>query len=362
MAQHAPLSPSGAKRWRHCGASVRMSEGRESPSSSYSDEGELAHKAAQLAALGVPRTALKRGRGRTAGLPFTDEMVDAALEWKDHLEAWRKAAGTSELLVEVPVELRSDCYGTVDGLGVSEFSMLVADFKYGRGILVPVKEDEQITLYAGGALRMNRLGRHVQSITLAIYQPRRDGWKTEVLTRKELIERVQAILSDYDRTKDGDPVPGEWCRWCPALPVCDAARKHVTAVSDAGKDLLLDQLESRRLAELLDAIPAAEAIMNGWKQEAAARLKAGKVVPGWEYSGGMGNRKWKPTTTWEQLQELGYRGDPALPTVTAVQAAIKGSGTVPEAKAKVAPFVERLPTPPRLKRQKAQTQQEVTNL
>ncbi len=44
MADHAKLSPSSASRWLYCTKAPEECEGIESPSSSYAEEGTLAHK------------------------------------------------------------------------------------------------------------------------------------------------------------------------------------------------------------------------------------------------------------------------------------------------------------------------------
>src|SRR5439155_803963 len=108
----------------------------------------------------------------------------------------------------------------------------VHDFKYGQGRLVEAVENEQLQMYALGAMELIETLTPVQvtGVMLFIHQPRRDHLSVWSMTRAQLEafgERVKTVASDA-LTGRGVLAPSETaCLWCPAKAICPALQQRV---------------------------------------------------------------------------------------------------------------------------------------
>lgn len=255
---HAKLSPSAAHRWAACPGSIRMSEGIPNKSSIHADEGTAAHTLAEkclrdgsdpiewlggyvdihTGAVAGPRA--DGNPARDGCFTVDEEMVDAVQLYIDTVRE-RVDAG-DEVEYEARLDLRHIPgmeFGTGDCVIFKPESqhLFVIDLKYGRGVPVDVKSNEQLRAYAlGAAKRFHNRG--VLEITTIIVQPRcphPDGpVRSETIDAVDLVEFRMDLEEKALATQDPDAplVPGDHCKFCPAAATCPALRERVLAVAE----------------------------------------------------------------------------------------------------------------------------------
>lgn len=233
---HSLRSPSGAKRWMHCNASVQAAK-------DYPEQ------------LGLPREVI-----------FTEEDARAVKQALEYVAQritdiqLRADVDEVEVLTERRVSLASilgheECDGTADVtlLGYEHVGPIrhlryveIVDYKHGAGVPVDV-DDPQVWIYWLGAVAENAEGIWPNAGRTTIVQPRCD--KVEPRIRWLDIKDAQAFgteriseLREVDRKMyQGAPEihhePGDWCRFCPIggdggqgdRPVCSAYTRYAMA-------------------------------------------------------------------------------------------------------------------------------------
>jgi hypothetical protein len=161
--EHAPLAPSAASRWINCPGSIKaISEAPPELSSSYAEEGTLAHSVFAQCLL----------EGRHAASVVDDPEFIAPLQ--DALDHARRIIDGRPVLIEQrlpPMPGIPDLWGTVDvaifdpDLRLSD----VIDLKFGANILVEA-DTVQTGIY--GLLGVRRFGLSAAGLTTWIIQPR----------------------------------------------------------------------------------------------------------------------------------------------------------------------------------------------
>ncbi len=247
-----------------------------------------------------------------------DEMIEAAEVYLAEVHYHLDRLPGSELLIERTVHplpgREEEMYGTGDAMVIQPFGeLVVADFKYGKGVQVDIDWNDQLMYYGLGGLRA--VGEFdVSHVTLVIVQPRgihEDGpvrrWTVSV---DMLLDFADQLASAADATKapDAPLVPGDHCRFCPAAARCTALRQLVVqeAIAEFPDDA---DAPTIRLPDVDDPLELAraKAIANAaefWAKEVNTllqhALERGMDVPGYKLVRKKANRKWRDAADVER--------------------------------------------------------------
>jgi len=285
---HALLSASGAYRWMVCTPSAILETRYANESSSFAEEGTLAHELSELKIrsalnllLGIKETKeeTKLRREKTAGIKinkyYSPEMEELTTEYCTYVmnefnEARRIDAGAI-MLIEQKLDFSEyvpDGFGTGDVLIVFGNTIIVIDLKYGAGKKVSAHQNPQMKFYGLGAI--NALGDmyDLKDARLTIYQPRMDNISTFETPVSALIDFALNEVSPKAAMAfegKGELVTGDHCGFCLHKAKCAAMFKETQALFDEVKedifttsdaDLLQVFEKSSRVSSYLDAVAA----------------------------------------------------------------------------------------------------------
>ncbi|GFO80748.1 MAG: hypothetical protein A49_03750 [Methyloceanibacter sp.] len=313
---HATLSASGAVRWMSCPGSVRLEAALPEETSTYAEEGTVAHEvAAQCLRGGTNADSyldetffVKDGNvvesADGADRPYTvdQEMVDAVQMYLDYV---RQQPGT--LLVEQRVDFSPwvpDGFGTADAIILHDGGAAVVDLKYGRGVPVYAEENPQTMLYALGALNEFGFAYEIDTFKLVIVQPRLDHIDDDWEVSYEKLENFGAWANKCAERALADDAPltpsTKACQFCKARGSCKALAEHVYKTACDGFEAIGGPVEVRDQALLTPAERSALLndldILTGYADaviaETVAMLMRGETVPGFKLVEGRSNRKW----------------------------------------------------------------------
>ena len=336
---HAKLSPSAAHRWWHCPGSIKASEGIENRSSIFADEGTAAHTLAEHCLLAGGKDAedfiggtvsLDKGIVEPAGednfgrqIEITEEMADAVQVYLDHVRSIM-ASPDVEYEVEAKLDLRAIPgmeFGTGDFCAYDgkEKTLYICDYKHGKGVPVEVDDNPQLLAYAlGVAARYHNRG--VKKIVLAVIQPRAPHPKGPVRTwtcsPADLLDFEADLTEAAERTAlpDAPVAAGEWCKFCPAAPVCPSLAAESLKIAQASFDVVTDEMEllppDALTAEQLGETLRRANVLKDWikRVEEFAHHEAthGRIPAGFKLVMKRATRKWKDDEV--VLQQFGRWG------------------------------------------------------
>lgn len=297
MTAHSKIGASSAKRWMACPGSVRLSQDLPNTSSSYADEGTMAHELAEMCL-----------RENTDPYMFVDSVFGknkqvVTLEMAEAVSVYVNYVRS--LGLSVMVECRFDLsalypgmFGTADAVAFDKATktLHVIDYKHGAGVAVEVDNNPQLLYYALGAAYENST-LPFETARLTVVQPRcphEDGpvrsWDIDSF---DLLMWSVDLAEAAKRTADPDAplVSGGHCRWCPAAGICPKLRDDALAAAE--KEFGNDQPYSpAELSEALEKIPLVEAWVKAVREFAYAEAERGFCPPGWKLVEKRATRKW----------------------------------------------------------------------
>jgi hypothetical protein len=300
MTAHALLNASGSSRWMSCFGSTALTKDMPDETSAYFEDDTRMHTAASEMLLGLART-----------VDLDEEEREIVNVYVDYVR--REAAG-HQLLVEQRVDYSEvigvpDSFGTSDAIILAGDTIVIVDMKTGRGVKVDAEENEQLQLYALGALEVFGVVGDFTKVKVAIVQPRLDHiseWTMNVTNLRVFGQHARAAAAKVIDMVEGRAElefnPSEKsCRWCKAKATCPALLAHVQdAVGADFEDLDADDIKMSPLgmgANSLSIAMAAVPLVEDWCKAVRARLEAellaGKEIPGWKLvQGRNGVRRW----------------------------------------------------------------------
>ena len=327
---HSLLSPSGAKGWSTCTASVgyiqRLKEEGKIPeeqTSVYADEGTEAHQHAN---------------DILDGLQDLDEVPEGEMRQcvGDYVAfAERIGKDADQVLVEerVPLFYRPEDGGTVDYAAITSERVQILDLKYGKGVIVEARENLQGAIYAKSLIESQRDAFDFTDDTLVvitIFQPRTyEGnpikiWSVTLRDLNEFLGDIQKIADRIDAGMllEFKPSP-DTCQFCDAKGLCKARQNRVAdPIIDVGIEAAKDftdldglpddkteptyptmgELSDEQIAVVVKHGKGFEKWLKSVASEAKKRIEGGIPITGLKVvAGKLGNRGWNDEAAADTL-------------------------------------------------------------
>lgn len=344
---HALLSPSGAKKWLSCAASLACEKDIPNTSGKAAVTGTACHTIAEVhlnqyikgTALPLEREVgayvLDEGKGQIKALIspmkgavlITADMIEQVRKYTDYCKAIIDVATYAKLemrvnLTEVlhPGYEGVETFGTADLVAVQELAntdehmLIIGDLKTGRH-RVEAKENKQLMLYALGVYRRLKRRYNITVVRLVIFQPYAGGaseWDISVeglelfakFAQKRALSALDAYFRGKKNLKASDFRPSvDGCQWCRFSEQCAARTKTVNAVlAEEPEDDFVLELTPEQLVAEYEKLPLLRQHIDKVEKAMAAAMHSGKKVPGYKLvEGRPGNRAWKDA---EKVAEL----------------------------------------------------------
>lgn len=311
MAEHAILSPSASHRWLHCTAAPALEQEFPETTSSFAEEGTLAHAIceAKLHELRNPLLhahdyykAENNGKDWTEHPLYKAEMEDTSDYYRDivahKLTEQRKKTPDAQLLIEVRLDFSTwmpKGFGTADAVIVSDGEIDVIDYKHGKGVKVDSQRNPQMMIYALGACELFDFEYDIKEVTMTIVQPRIDNTSTWEIPRSVLDKWGDEVLRPGAEEAFGgtlgcatNTAVGEWCRFCKAKQSCKARANAAMELIEAGDPRTLSPKE---VSELLTKAKAVEDWCKDINEYALGLMMSGTEVEGFKVVEGRSIRK-----------------------------------------------------------------------
>lgn len=336
---HALLSPSGAKKWLTCPASLACEKDIPNTSGKAAVLGTAMHTIAEMhlnqyikcAALPLEREVgayvLDEGKGQIKALIspmkgavlITADMIEQVRKYTDYCKAIIDVATYAKLemrvnLTEVlhPGYEGVETFGTADLVAVQELAntdehmLIIGDLKTGRH-RVEAKENKQLMLYALGVYRRLKRRYNITVVRLVIFQPYAGGaseWDISVeglelfakFAQKRALLALDAYFRGKKNLKASDFKPSvDGCQWCRFSEQCAARTKTVNSVlAEELEDDFVLELTTEQLVVEYEKLPLLRQHIDKVEKAMSATLHSGKKVPGYKLvEGRPGNRAWK---------------------------------------------------------------------
>lgn len=312
------FTPSAAGRWLTCTASAEPNAKAKRSDTVYSLEGTMAHDLASLVFDGTFKEAplaidkvIQYGWDKEHSGKVSIEMADYVQDYVDYCrevaaecDEWRHE---QRLSMSFAVEGQT---GLVDFIAVNEETLHVIDFKYGMGVKVYAKENEQGLMYAAAALEEYSTLYNFDKVVIHIHQPRiehLDTWETTREEVEQFIARVKRTVLDI-ACGDVEYVASEKaCQFCAIKGTCTAyADKATLAARDAfaevekrsewppegTKESDGSLMTPEERATALNSIPLLKNWIKAVEEAAMSDIEQGINIPGWKIVAGRAQRKW----------------------------------------------------------------------
>ena len=311
---HSPLSPSSAFRWIKCTPSAKLNAALPDSTSEYALQGTAAHT---LCEYKLQKLLGKDAKDPTENLTYFDaEMADCTDSYQQYvseqIEKAKQFCKDPIVLVEQKLDFSKwvpQGFGTGDCVIVADNVLTVIDFKYGVGILVEAEQNPQMMCYALGALALFDSIYDIENVVMTIFQPRRDNISTYELSKKELLQWADEILSPAAQLAakgEGEFKAGKHCRFCKVKATCRKRAEYNLELARYDFEMPAN-LEDTEIEVILSKADELAAWCSDIKEYAFQQALNGKQWNGWKLVEGRSVRKYiNEDAVAETVKNAGY--------------------------------------------------------
>lgn len=299
MAKHALLSASSAHRWLNCPPSAKLSAAYQDTSSEFARQGTDAHSLCEYhlrKALGMS------AENPTENLTFYDqEMEECAQGYAayvmEQVEKAKQICSDPVVLIEQRLDFSryvKEGFGTGDCVIISDGTLSVIDYKHGVGVLVSAEENPQMMCYALGALELFDGIYDIDTVSMTIYQPRRENVSTCVMTKEQLLEWAETVLVPTAKLAyagEGEYKAGDHCQFCKAKAVCRKRAEYNLELARYDFEMPAT-LDTDEIAYILTKADELANWVSDVKEYALQQALSGTDYNGFKVVEGRSNRKY----------------------------------------------------------------------
>jgi hypothetical protein len=343
MTQHSNLiGGSTCARRMACPGSYQLElKAPAEPESSYAAEGTFLHSVVERCLVEdiAPQALLGfEEDGFTLTQDLIDEMVKPALICVQKLLE-EIGADEFELMTEARVGYPGiNAFGTTDLFIVTPDTVVVGDFKFGRGVMVEGGlSNKQLKFYAGACMRSEETAHYFEdrdTIVLAIIQPANSMPLQLVATTQDYISAfADEVETLAHRLLEEDDLPlktGDHCRFCRAAVICPSKREQAQiALTIDPSDAFIDPVEFGQLLKMADEVESWAKSLRG---AAYNELKKGNEVDGYKLVEKRRTRSWiNEGEAADRLRALGINDpyDRKLVSPSQAEKSVKAAGGKP---------------------------------
>lgn len=322
MSNHALLSPSSAHRWLNCPLAPRLEATLPEKPSEYAREGTIAHSVCEVSAnlhfKKIKKTEYNKViKKLKADEQWDDEMLHTADTYVEHLaNNAMRFQHEPYIAFEVKVDISDyvpDAFGKCDCVMFGEDTLIITDYKHGKGVPVKAEENPQLMLYALGALKLYRplFGNAIKKIEINIDQPRLNSYENWTIETEKLLEWGAGILPKAQAAfmGVGEYHSGEWCRFCRANGICKAQAKQQTDAFNDFAEAVGNPSAILTSGEMGAVLERGKFLVEWYKtiqDKALELLLNGDKIPGYKVVEGRSTRTWTgQDAALEKLQASG---------------------------------------------------------
>ena len=299
MGRHALLSASSSHRWLACPPSARLCENYEDTGSEYAQQGTDAHSLCEhklKLSLGMET------EDPTEGLSFYDEeMEECACGYADYVlslvEEAKRECKDPVVLIEQRLDFSrfvEEGFGTGDCVIIADGTLYIIDYKHGKGVEVSAEGNPQMMLYALGALELFDGIYDIDTVRMAIYQPRRENVSVYAMAKDDLLKWAVGELAEKAKLAyagEGEFCAGEHCRFCKAKAVCRKRAEYNLELAKYDFEIPAT-LEDDEIAAILIKVDELAAWAADVKEFALQQALSGVKYAGFKIVEGRSNRKY----------------------------------------------------------------------
>lgn len=309
---HADCGPSYLYIAKQCPASVTKARGIRSVSSIHARRGTAAHAVGELMIADKPIPESMTIDGEV--IAIDDEIIDGAKIYARFANFMRYDADYFEVENKLslawffdPNPMPEPFFGTADLISYNALlrALTVADFKFGRGYVEVVDNDQAMAYGLMAFEKIQDAGYELPTtVRLVIIQPRagEEPIRAHTITAMELMTWAQDVLvPTLKRIAAGDETekPGDHCHFCRRNGECASLRN--TAI-EAARAVWVEEpeqiaaaveaIDNETLASILERADFIEQWISAVRSTLAHRLEIGQTVPGFKLVEKRANRKW----------------------------------------------------------------------
>lgn len=303
MGKHALLSASSSHRWLACPPSARLCADKEDKGSEYARQGTDAHTLCEYKLkklLGID------AEDPTENLSYYDEEMEECADGYagfvvEQLKKVRETCADPVVLIEQRLDFSKyvkEGFGTGDCVIVADGTVSVIDYKHGLGVLVSAEKNPQMMCYALGALELFDGIYDVDTVSMTIYQPRRENISTYTISKEELMKWADEILAPTAAlayTGKGEFKAGEHCKFYGVKATCRKRMEYNMELARYDFEMPAT-LSEEEIAVILSKVDELTSWAEDVKEYALKQAVSGTRYTGFKVVEGRSNRKYTDET------------------------------------------------------------------